>query len=97
MYLYNINASQQICGQVPSCLQIRRSRSIRSCQCPPPPRCPEHEEGGQDDGEDEDGEDIGEYDDGGDYEDDDGGDYENDGEEDGCCFEDYKCEFCEGR
>ena len=96
MYLYNINASQQICGQVPSCLQIRRSRSIRSCQCPPPPRCPEHEEDGQDDGEDN-GEDIGEYDDGGDYEDDDGDDGEDDGEEDGCCFEDYKCEFCDGR
>lgn len=77
-------------------MQIRRSRSIRSCQCPPPPRCPEHEEDGQDDGEDN-GEDIGEYDDGGDYEDDDGDDGEDDGEEDGCCFEDYKCEFCEGR
>ena len=85
MYLYNINASQQICGQVPSCLQIRRSRSIRSCQCLPPPRCPEHEEGGEDDGEDEDGEE-----DGGDYEDDGEDDAEDigekdDGEEDGCC------------
>ena len=48
-------------------MQIRRSRSIRSCQCPPPPRCPEHEEDGEDeDGEEDgdDGEDIGEEDNG---------------------------------
>ena len=98
MYPYNINASQQICGQVPSCLQIRRSRSIRSCQCPPPPRCPEHEEDGEDDAEDEDGtdeeddaeddaEDIGEEDDGNDGEDigeeGNGDDGEEDGVEDG--------------
>ena len=91
-------------------MQIRRSRSIRSCQCLPPPRCPEHEEGGEDeDGEEDGGDREDDAEDGADGEDDaedigekdDGDDGkddgEDDGEEDGCCFEDYKCEFCEGR
>ena len=62
-------------------MQTRRSRSIRSCQCPPPPRCPEHEEDGEDeDGEEDgdDGEDIGEEDNGDDGE----GDGVEDGEDD---------------
>ena len=62
-------------------MQIRRSRSIRSCQCPPPPRCPEQEEDGQDE-DGEDGEEDG--DDGGDIgEEDNGDDGEEDGVEDG--------------
>ena len=65
-------------------MQTRRSRSIRSCQCPPPPRCPEQEEDGEDeDGEEDgdDGEDIGEEDNGDDSEEDGVEDGEDDAED----------------